>query len=239
MTGETARSGVRHQVARLLRAVAATVLVAVAVAGCSPGAQAPTATRTAQLATYDAPSNYRVGEESVQRLVEGLDPGSPQRKILADGRVTTTELQQAWDGYTGCIREVGFAVSTPVLDPVGNVELIYTYRREGTAPTSSGRDVEMTDAEAGRIDDCESRFWFPVSAIHTADTPDHMTPLLADAMARCMSGRGYDVRGSTSFGEVVGAKDGHAQGARVEAGRECLSEAMAEHYPDLPYHRQP
>jgi hypothetical protein len=230
-------------VARLVRAVVPTVLLtvllAVTAAGCGPGDPPPTARPSAQLATYDAPSNYRVGDSGIRRLVEGLDPDSPQRQMLADGHVTAAELQQAWDGYANCIRQVGFVVSTPVLDPVGNVELIYTYRRQGTTPTSPSRDVQMTDAETGRIDDCEGRFWFPVSAIHAADTPNHMTPLLADAIAQCMSGRGYDVRGATSFGEVVGAKDGHAEGARVEAGRECLSEAMAEHYPDLPYHRQP
>jgi hypothetical protein len=214
-------------------------LLAVVVAGCDPEEPAPTARPTAAPATYEAPSNYRMGGSRIRGLVDGLDPDSPQRQILADGHVSATEFQQAWDGYAHCISEVGFVVSTPVVDPVGNVELIYTYRRQGTAPTSPSRDVQMTDEEAGRIDDCEARYWFPVSAIHIAETPDHMTPLLADAVTRCMSGRGYDVAGSTSFGEVVGAEDGHAEGARVEAGRECLSKAMAEHYPDLPYHRQP
>jgi hypothetical protein len=239
MVAVTVRDSGRHHLAQLSRAATIAVLLAAAVAGCSSHAPAPAATPSAQVPTYDSPSSYRVGESSLRQLVDELDPDSPQRQILADGHVTEAELQRAWQGYADCIRTVGYTVSTPVRDPVGNVELLYTYRRQGAAATPSGGDVPMTDAEAGRIDDCEARFWFPVSAIHTADTPDHLAPLLADALVRCMAARGHDVRGSTTFGEVVGAKDGHAEGARVGAGRECLTEALAKLYPDLPYHPQP
>jgi hypothetical protein len=219
--------------------MAAALVLTAAASACSPAAEAPGATPGRQVATYRAPSAYRVGEPSIRRLVEELDPDSPQRQILADGHVTATELEQAWVAYAECIREAGFTVSTPVWDPIGNAERIYTYQRRGATRLPSAGDAGLTDDEARRIDDCEANFWFPVSAIYAADTPNHMTPLLARAMEVCMAGRGYDVRGSRSFGEVVGATGGYAEGARVEAGKACLSKAMAELYPDLPYHPDP
>ncbi|NYG08336.1 hypothetical protein BJ986_002823 [Phycicoccus badiiscoriae] len=222
---------------RLLTAVTAAVLLTAAGTGCSADSPAPGATPASQVATYRAPSAYRVGESRLRLLVNELDPGSPQRQILADGHVSRSELDQAWRAYAGCVSDVGFEVSDPVWDPVSNVELLYTYRRVGAALPSSAGDQQPTEPtdEASRIDDCEASYWFPVWAIYAADTPTHMTPLLAGAVVACMSRRGYDVRGSTGFGQVVGARNGYAEGARVEAGRSCVSEAMAAHYPDLPY----
>lgn len=97
----------------------------------------------------------------------------------------------------------------------------------------------MSEREEERVDLCDRLYWSPVSQIYAADTPPRMTNGLASAMVACMGGRGYDVRRGRDFGEVVGAVGGRASGARVQAGRECLSGVLPRLYPDLPYYPQP
>lgn len=234
---------------------------------CGPEADEPPSVQGRAVATYSDPSVYRVGRAELRRLTDRLDPDSPQRVSLADGHVSRTEVEQAWEGYAHCMRRVGFVVTTSAWDPVTGTSRVFTFARDGatrsapgsptrsatpttttittprtTATTSSGSPSTidaMTSTEDERVDACEEAYWFPVSAIYAADTPPRMTNELTRAVVACMAGRGYDVRGSRDFGAVVGAVGGRASGRRVEAGRECLSGALRRLYPDLPYYPRP
>jgi hypothetical protein len=222
------------------RPLAAASLLVVVAGSCASEAHEPPTTQGAQVATYTDPRVYRVGGSEVRRLIAELDPESPQRAILSDGHVTRSELDRAWVDYVQCMSGVGFTVTTSAWDPVTNTRRIYTYTPRadaGTSTTTTGGGI--TDHQVDQVDACEERHWFPVSAVYTADTRPHLTPDLAAAVVACMERRGYDVRGSTSFGDVVGAVRGQARGPRVEAGRDCLSEAMAHLYRDLPYFPRP
>jgi hypothetical protein len=231
-------------------------LVAVGLLGaCEPGADPPTATQGSAVATYTDPSHFRLPAQQVRRIVAQLEPGSPQRVILADAHVSRPELDAAWDDYEQCMRRAGFPVTTSAWNPVTNTTRIFTYARAATAtgsshtaapPTPDGPNTttkpstrptldSMTDDEGERVDACDEDYWFPVSAIYAADTPSRMDPQLASAMAACMAGRGYAVRGETSFAGMVGAVGGRAQGVRVRAGQDCLSAVFPDLYPDLPY----
>jgi hypothetical protein len=231
-----------------------TLLVVALTGACGPEADEPPAVQGRAVATYTDPGVYRVGPAQLRRVVDELDPDSPQRAILADGHVTRTEVDAAWEGYAQCMRRAGFAVTMSTWDPVTGTSRIYTYARTGESATPTTRDATrtgattptapptpdaMTDGEVERVDACEERHWFPVSAVYTADTKPHMEPRLASAMARCMVGRGYAVQGVSDFGGMVGAVHGQARGARVDAGRVCLTKALADLYPDLPYVPRP
>jgi hypothetical protein len=219
--------------------VAATLMVVVT-GSCASEAREPPSTQGRQVATYSDPSLYRVGGSEVRRLTAGMDPESPQRAILADGHVTRAELEQAWVDYVQCMGGVGFTVTTSAWDPVTNTRRVFTYTPRADPGTSTTTTADgITDHQVEQIDACEERHWFPVSAVYTADTRPHLSPDLAAEVVACMGRRGYDVHGSTSFGEVVGAVSGRARGPRVEAGRDCLSEAVAHLYPDLPYYPRP
>ena len=215
--------------------------------GCGPEADQPPPRQARAVATYSDPSVYRVGPTQLRRLVDALDPDSSQRVILADGRVTRAEVEGAWEDYAQCLRAAGFGVTTPVWDPVTTTTRIFTYARTGAAATATGTTTATSapttgvrsKGEAERVDACEESHWFPASAVYAADTPPHMDPPLASAVQTCMVGRGYDVRGITDFGGIVGAVRGQARGERVEAGRDCLATALAHLYPDLPYFPRP
>jgi hypothetical protein len=210
----------------------ATSLAMVGLSGCTSGSPSASGTPRA-LATYTDPSVYRIGESRFRQLVDGLDPASPQRTILADRRVTRAELDQAFATYTDCVEAAGITLTSSAWDPVTNTQRILAFApRPGGTPTTATAGPSPEDA-------CDERHWSPVSQIYAADTPPHMTPELAEAVVSCMAGRGYDVRGSEDFGAVVGAVGGHAAGRRVEAGRACLSAALPHLYPDLPYYPQP
>ena len=222
---------------------------------CGPEAEQSPPVQARSVATYSDPSVYRVGPSQLRRIVDGLDPDSSQRAILADGRVSRAEVERAWGHYAQCLRAAGFTVTTPVWDPVTGTTRIFTYARVGatttTGPTTDATADSTTPAasapatrvlsqgEAARVDACEQGHWFPVSAIYAADTPPRMEPRLASAVGECMLRRGHDVRGVTDFGGVVGAVHGQARGARVDAGRDCLATALAALYPDLPYYPRP
>ena len=250
--------------------VAGLVLVGLTGA-CRPAAVEPPSVQGRAVATYSDPSVYRVGAKELRRVVDGLDPDSPQRAILADGRVSRAEVDRAWEGYAQCLRGVGFDVATSAWDPVTSTTRVFTFARAGattsprtagpTAPTTAATTTAppttaapptgqamtgeamtgeaMTSEEDEQVDVCEERYWFPVSAIYTADTPARMTPELAAAMQQCMGRRGYAVQGVTDFGGMVGAVRGQAQGERVQAGRDCLATALPALYPDLPYYPRP
>jgi hypothetical protein len=233
---------------------------------CGPEAERPPAVQGRAVATYSDPSVYRVGPSELRRLVRELDPDSPQRTILADGHVTRTEVEHAWEDYERCMRGVGFVVTTSAWDPVTTTTRIFTFARAGATRTPTGGSAPatssapgqtgtppttptaipettaggpMTQGEDGRVDACEEHYWFPVSAIYTADTPARMTPELAAAMQQCMGRRGYPVAGVTDFGGMVGAVRGEARGERVQAGRDCLATVLPDLYPDLPYYPRP
>ena len=220
-----------------------SVLLVGLTGACGPEADESPSVQASAVATYSDPSVYRVGPSELRRIVDGLDPDSPQRVVLADGRVSRAEVERAWEGYAQCLRAAGFAVTTPVWDPVTNTTRIFTYARAGatatTTATSAPTTGVMSQGEAERVDACEESHWFPVSAVYAADTPPHMEPRLASAVGECMVRRGYAVRGVTDFGGVVGAVHGQARGARVDAGRDCLATALADLYPDLPYYPRP
>lgn len=235
--------------------------VAGLIGGCGPEAEQPPPVQGRAVATYSDPSVYRVGPTELGRLVRELDPDSPQRVILADGRVSRSEVEHAWEAYEQCMRGVGFVVTTSAWDPVTTTTRIFTFARAGStksatggpapttsstrAPTTSSTPTPtttsepMTAREDERVDACEEDNWFPVSAIYTADTPARMTPQLATAMQQCMGRRGYSVQGVTDFGGMVGAVRGQARGERVQAGRDCLATVMPDLYPDLPYYPRP
>ena len=228
------------------------LLVAASTSACGPEADEPPGVQGRAVATDSDPSLYRAGPSQLRRLVDELDPESPQRATLADGHVTRTEVDAAWEGYAQCMRRAGFAVTTSVWDPVTGTSRIFTYARVGattTAPTTSATPATaptttpvidaMTDGEAELVDACEEEYWFPVSAVYAADTPPHMEPGLASAMQQCMGKRGYAVQGIADFGRMVGAVRGEARGERVQAGRDCLSTALTDLYPDLPYFPRP
>ncbi|WP_457255462.1 hypothetical protein [Pedococcus sp. P5_B7] len=225
-----------------------TLLVLALTGACGPEVDEPPAVQGRAVATYTDPGVYRVGRAQLRRIVDELDPDSPQRAVLADGHVTRSEVDAAWEGYAQCMRRAGFAVTTSVWDPVTGTSRIFTYARVGattTAPTTSATPTTaptldaMTDGEAERVDACEEEYWFPVSAVYAAETPPHMEPRLASAMQQCMGERGYAVQGIADFGGMVGAVRGEAQGERVQAGRDCLTKALADLYPDLPYFPRP
>jgi hypothetical protein len=210
----------------------ATSLVMVGLAGCTSGNPSPSQTPRA-VATYTDPSVYRLGESRFRQLVDGLDPASPQRTILADRRVTRAELDQAFESYGRCLEAAGFTLTSSGWDPVTNTQRVLAF-----APLPGSSAATVTTGETPD-DACDEQYWSPVSAIYAADAPDRLTPKLAEALTACMGGRGYVVRGSTSFGEVVGAVGGRASGARVQAGRDCLEQVMPRLYPDLPYYPRP
>ena len=227
------------------------VLVVGLTAACGPGADGTRSVPTRAVATYADPRTYRVGKPQLDQLTARLDPQSPQRGILADGRVTSAELDGAWAAYTQCIEAAGFTVTSQAWDPVTNTQRILAYAPRGgaatatTTPTATPTATPTTTPEGTTtqsvpdVDACEEEYWFPVSAIYAADTPPHMTNELTRAMVSCMAGRGYDVRGSRDFGAVVGAIGGRASGPRVDAGRACLAGALPRLYPDLPYYPRP
>jgi hypothetical protein len=178
--------------------------------------------------------------------------------MLADGRVSRAEVDLAWQGYARCLRGVGFDVTSSAWDPVTSTTRVFTFARAGAptsartepptasptepptaSPTASPTGEAMTSEQDEQVDACEERYWFPVSAIYTADTPARMAPELATAMQQCMGRRGYAVQGLTDFGGMVGAVRGQARGERVQAGRDCLATALPALYPDLPYYPRP
>lgn len=220
-----------------------SVLLVGSIGSCGPEAAQPPAVQGRAVATYSDPSVYRVGPSELRRITDGLDPDSSQRVILADGRVSRAEVEDAWEAYTQCMRGAGFAVTTAVWDPVTNTTRIFTYARAdattATAVTPAPTTGVMSQSEVERVDACEESYWFPVSAVYAADARPHMEPRLASVVEECMVGRGYAVRGITDFGGMVGAARGEARGERVEAGRDCLATALADLYPDLPYYPRP
>src|SRR5689334_1537807 len=181
--------------------VVITGLVLVGLTGaCRPEAVEPPSVQGRAVATYSDPSVYRVGTKELRRLIDGLEPDSPQRAILADGRVSRAEVDRAWDGYAQCLRGVGFDVTTSAWDPVTSTTRVFTFARAGATtstrtaePSAPPTSLPMTSQEDEQVDACEERYWFPVSAIYTADTPARMTPELAAAMQQCMGRRGYAV----------------------------------------------
>lgn len=239
----------------------AGLLVVLLVGGCGPEADEPPSPQGRAVATYSDPSLYRVRPAELRRITDQLDPDSPQRLALADGRVTRTELEQAWVAYTQCMRGAGFVVTSSAWDPVTTTGRIFAFSRagattpapatttpaprvaapaEGTTPRDATPTITgMTSREGDRVDACEERYWFPVSAVFAADTPPRMEQRLASAVEECMVRRGYAVHGSTDFGGMVGAVRGRARGQRVQAGRDCLATALPALYPDLPYYPRP
>lgn len=246
----------------------AGLLVVALLGGCRPEAAEPPSPQGQAVATYSDPSLYRVRPAELRRITDQLDPDSPQRLALADGRVTRTELEQAWVAYTQCMRGAGFVVTTSAWDPVTTTGRIFAFSRVGgtasppattTSPPATTTPApgaaapsagampgdavptidDLTSLEGDRVDACEERYWFPVSAVHAADTPPRMERRLASAVEACMVRRGYAVQGATDFGAMVGAVRGQARGARVQAGRDCLAAALPALYPDLPYYPRP
>jgi hypothetical protein len=212
------------------------------------------------VATYTDPSVYRVGPTELRRLTDELDPESPQRAILADGRVSRAEVGAAWQAYAQCMRAAGFLVTTSTWDPVTTTTRIFTFARAGTkspatetspttppttpptptTPLTTPPAIDpMAPREEEQVDACEERYWFPVSAVYAADARPHMEPRLSSGMERCMVRRGYPVQGIADFGGMVGAVRGEARGERVQAGRDCLAKALVDLYPDLPYYPRP
>ena len=185
------------------------------------------------MATYTDPSLYRIGESRFRQLVDALDAASPQRSILADRRVTLAELNQAFASYGTCLDAAGFMLTSSAWDPLTNTQRILAY-----APPA-GRTRTTAATGAAPEDACEDQYWTPAAQIYAADTPSRMDPQLASAMVACMDGKGYDARRSTSFGDLVGAVGGRAQGRRVQAGQDCLARVFPRLYPDLPYLPRP
>lgn len=103
-----------------------------------------------------------MGPTELRRLTDELDPESPQRAILADGRVSRAEVGAAWQAYAQCMRAAGFLVTTSTWDPVTTTTRIFTFAG-GWHQVTSHRD--LADHPADHPDDP------PADPDHPADHP--------------------------------------------------------------------
>jgi hypothetical protein len=135
------------------------------------------------VATYSDPSVYRVGRAELQSITDELDPESPQRAILADGRVSRTEVDRAWQDYEACMRRAGFVLTRSSWDPVTTTTRIFTYARAGAggAPAAATRSTAPTRPSA-----TTPRTTPPTTPTTTPTTTPPSTPLAppsVDAMS--------------------------------------------------------
>ena len=139
---------------RRWRASVVGLLVVGLTGACGPEADESPVVQARAVATYSDPASIA----SVRRSFDGSSTagsGLAQRVILADGHVSRTEVDDAWEDYAQCMRAAGFAVTPPVWDPVTNTTRIFTYARAGSttaagAPTTPATEAPTTPASDPR-----------------------------------------------------------------------------------------
>lgn len=209
-----------------IRRVAALVLGAATLTGCSPG-HTP---GTSGVDAYRAPPNLRVDRQELARVVDQLPPSSPQRAILLDGTVTREELANAWTGLRTCLTTHGLKVTGPFMNPITNTEYLYTY---------DSRDGAAGAAEDDEVHRCEQTYWNPVAQVYAANTPQRMSASLATFMADCMTAALHTRVRASTFDGLVRDRSGAVDDARLARANECLDRGMPRLFPQLPFFPRP
>ncbi|QNP73105.1 hypothetical protein IAG44_29175 [Streptomyces roseirectus] len=63
------------------------------------------------------------------------DPLPGRRWALGDGRVSETEYRTAMNRFISCVRNAGYATTTPVLSPADNLTLVHDITPDGDPDT--------------------------------------------------------------------------------------------------------
>jgi hypothetical protein len=210
-----------------------SLLAAATLLGCTPAAR-PDQGGTVR---YQSPKDLVLGPAKLARIIEGVPASSPQRPLLADGVVTVAELQTSWSRLRSCLAAKGFVVSEPVMNPITNTDLLYTYSRDPELGATAAPDKPTDDELAAN---CEDENWNPVAQVYAANTPQRMNDDLAKYMADCLRREGVTTAaGASTFDAFVRDAAGDVEPARLRQANACLDQGVPQLYPDLPYFPRP
>ncbi len=209
------------------------LLAAATLLGCTPAVR-PDRGGTVR---YQSPKELVLGPAKLARIVQGMPASSPQRPLLADGVVTREELREAWAGLRSCLVAQGFVVSEPVMNPITNTDLLYTYSRDPKPGATAAPDKPTDDELAAN---CEDANWNPVAQVYSANTPQRMNADLATFMADCLSRAHFPpANGASTFDAFVRDATGRVREARLRQANSCIDQGVPKLYPDLPYFPRP
>lgn len=213
--------------------VAVVVSVVALMVGCSRGPDA----QDSELAVgYQNPESLALDPQKLRRVIDDLPAMSPQRPLLADGRVSKQELDLSWSRLRSCIQAKGLVVTGPNLNPITNTDYLYTYSRPAKAAAPAKSD---SSAEDGAVRGCEDQYWTPLSSIYSATTPQRMSDNLAQFMGDCMRNARYPTARTSTFDQIVRNGAREADPARLRQANACLDRGMLALFPHLPYFPRP
>jgi hypothetical protein len=220
---------------RIARAslVAVVVSVVALMVGCSRGPDA----QDSELAVgYQNPESLALDPQKLRRVIDDLPATSPQRPLLADGRVTKQELDLSWARLRSCIHAKGLVVTGPYVDPITNTDYLYTYSRPAKAAAPAKPD---SAAEAAAVRGCEDLYWTPLSSIYSANTPQRMSDNLGRFMGDCMRNTHYPTAMTSTFDQIARNGAREADPARLRQANACLDRGIPALFPHLPYFPRP
>ncbi|MEA5457348.1 hypothetical protein SPF06_21750 [Sinomonas sp. JGH33] len=142
--------------------------------------------------------------------------------MLADGVVDKADYDRAFNNLVTCMREGGYDVSTPAINPADGLTFLFEYRTQG-------RDLHaMNDHSLA----CETKYWGAVSASYAATNEQRMDEPVRSSVQVCMKNLGYDVPDDArSFRAIAG--DPIDEGTRDRYATECLGEAITRLHPEI------
>ncbi|MDR1189623.1 MAG: hypothetical protein LBK95_19590 [Bifidobacteriaceae bacterium] len=154
-----------------------------------------------------------------------------QAAMLENGVITAAEYQQAFDSLRKCVEGNDMVIRGPWADPLDGFSLDFT-----TSP-AGGDDAEFEpdDPRFEISDECENRYWFPLSVDYERSRSGQMDPVLRDGIGQCMGRLGFEMSGDEVTVQDFVGEQGIVDGKpteRANAATECINGELARLYPE-------
>lgn len=142
-----------------------------------------------------------------------------QAWAVGDGTVSETEYRAAIDGFVSCMREAGYTIGDPVLSPIDGLTLLYDLIPSGNP-----------DAWNKKVEECNRAHVSHIEPAYVEARAQTMAPPLRAATAKCLSAKGFTLRGT----ERNLADFAKATNNIGDALMDCLATTVPQVFPGLP-----
>ena len=149
---------------------------------------------------------------------------SSQTVLLEDGSITVDDYKKAFENYFGCLHDLGFTPSDPVLNPIDGQILLTK-----VLPSPSAGDA-ATELEAS----CRERHVGLVERVHQATSTPSIEPTLIRSTYNCLDRQRISYTGTeTKLADFF--PEGVSNMERVNSVSACVGDAARATHPNLPY----
>ncbi len=145
--------------------------------------------------------------------------------LLEDGEVDASDYAAASERYASCMRDLGYEVPAPIVNPTNSMTHIYDIDMGTREPDAFGEDnLSCKDPDLNVIE-----------AAYLNTGKQRMDESLRIAAQACMADQDYDIPDDARDIRAFSGDPTADEGVQREAAATCINDEALRLFPELPY----